>query len=102
MTQDLAESIYFIPTKRRCPSSFLHSLDNSHSGPRLISPDYDLEEDCPQTLLPLLKVAYTFGSSVHLRPDWDHINAPFASIAPGTQNLTHSSGRQGHTHVINS
>ena len=53
-----------------------------------------------QTLLPLPKIAHTFGSTVHLRPDLARTHAPSTSIAPDT--LTHSPGRQGNTQVTNS
>ena len=53
------------------------------------------------TLLPLPKIAHAFGSSIHLRPNLAHAQAPSASIAPDTQKLTHSPGRQGNTHVTN-
>ena len=55
-----------------------------------------------QPLLTLVKIAHTFGSSVHFRPDLAHTKAPSALIAPDTQKLTHSPGRQCNTHVTNS
>ena len=55
-----------------------------------------------RTLLPLPKIAHTFGSSVHLRPDLAHTHGPSASIAADTQKLTHSPGKQGNMHVTNS
>ena len=57
------------------------------------------QEHYSQTLLPLPKIAHTFGSSVHLKPDLAHTHAPSASIAPDTQKLTHS---PGNTDVTNS
>ena len=60
------------------------------------------QEHYSQTLLPLPKIAHTFGSSIHVRPDLAHNHAPSASIAPDTQKLTHSAGTQGNTHVTNS
>ena len=60
------------------------------------------QEHYSETLLPLPKIAHTFGSRMHLRPDLAHTHAPSTSIAPDTQKLTHSPGRQGDTHVTNS
>ena len=60
------------------------------------------QEHYSQTLLPLPKIAQTFGSSAQLRLDVAHTQAPSASKAPGTQKITHSPGRQGNTHVTNS
>ena len=60
------------------------------------------QNGCSQTLLLLPKVAYTSASSVHLRPELAHIHAASTSIAPGTQKLTHSPGRQSNTHGTNS
>ena len=57
------------------------------------------QEHYSQTLLTLPKIAHTFGSSVHLMSDLAHTHAPSTSIAADTQNLTHSPGRQGNTHV---
>ena len=59
------------------------------------------QEQYSQTLLPLPKIAHSFGSNVHLRPDLTHTHPPSVSIAPDTQKLTHSPGRQGNTHVTN-
>ena len=74
--------------------------------PTLVQDSFHLpltyQEDCFQTLLPLPEVAHTFGSSVYLRPDLSRTHAPSASIAPITQKLTHTSGRQGNAHVTNS
>ena len=53
-------------------------------------------------MLSLPKIAHTFGSSVHLRPDLAHTHAPSPSIGQDTQQLAHSPGRQGNTHVTNS
>ena len=60
------------------------------------------QEYYSQTLLPLPKIAHTFFSSVHLRLDLAHTHAPSASIAPDTQKITHSPGRQDNTHATNS
>ena len=57
------------------------------------------QEHYSHTLLTLPKIAHTVGSSVHLMPDLAHTHAPSTSIAADTQNLTHSPGRQGNTHV---
>ena len=48
------------------------------------------QEHYSQTLLPLPKIAQTFGSSAQLRLDVAHTQAPSASKAPGTQKITHS------------
>ena len=60
------------------------------------------QEHYSQTLLPLPKIAYAFGSSIQLRPNLADTHAPFTSIAPYTQKLTHSLGRRGNKHVANS
>ena len=60
------------------------------------------QEHYSQTLLPLPKIAQTFGSSKNLRPDLAHTHAPSASIAADTRKLTHSPDRQNNTHVTNS
>ena len=41
-------------------------------------------EHYSETLLPLPKIAHTFGSSVYLRPDLAHTHEPSASIAEDT------------------
>ena len=61
------------------------------------------QEQYSQTLLPLPKIAHSFGSNVHLRPDLTHTHPPSVSIAPDTQKLIHSPGRQGnvtHSKVV--
>ena len=60
------------------------------------------QEHYSQTLLPLPKIAHTFGSSAYLRPDSARTYTPSASIAPDTQKLTPSPNRQGNKHVTNS
>ena len=60
------------------------------------------QEHNSQTVLPLPQITQTFGSGVHLRPDLTNTHAPSTSIAPGTQKLAHSPGKQGNTHVTNS
>ena len=52
-------------------------------------------------MLQLPKVAYTFGSSVHLRRGLALTHIASSSIVPGTQDLTHSPARQGNTCVTN-
>ena len=91
---DLAISTYMIPTILSFSAPW---TSNFCSGPRLISPTYGSTRTLFPDLSPLTKIAHTFGSSVHLRPDLAHTHASFASIAPDTQKLTHSPGRQGNT-----
>ena len=56
----------------------------SNPDPILISPThFTYQEHCSQTLSPLTKVAYTFGSKVHVRPHLVNTHAPSASIARG-------------------
>ena len=55
-----------------------------------------------QALLPLPKIELTFGNSIHLKPDLAHTLVQPTSIAPDTQKLTHSPGRQGNKHMTNS
>ena len=60
------------------------------------------EEHYSQTLLPLPKIVHTFGSSVHLKPDFADTQRESISIAQDTQKLTHSPGRRDNTGVTNS
>ena len=60
------------------------------------------QEHYSQTLLPLPKIAYTFGCSVYLEPDLAHTHTSSILIAPDIQELTHSPSRQGSTHMSNS
>ena len=69
-------------------------MSNSYPDPGLISSVYGLPRKLfPDPVTITQKVAYTFGISMHLRPDLPQTHAASASIAPGTQKLTHSPGR---------
>ena len=60
------------------------------------------QEHYSQPLLPLAKIAYTFGCSVYLKPDLAHTHTSSILIAPDIQELAHSPNRQGSTHMSNS
>ena len=51
------------------------------------------QEHYSQTMLPLTKIARTFGSSIYLKLDLAHTHALSTSIAPDTEKLTHSPGK---------
>ena len=99
---DLAESIQMIPTMGSGPSFFLLFLDvkfplwsKTHFTCLLLNNKNTIPRPCyhyPKQRTPL----------VQLRPDLAHIHAPSTFIAPDTQNLTHSPGREDNTYVTNS